>query len=119
MAFQDPSSIKVGATATPINRVLTGTADGFLVSENGAVSVTIKPGKGTSRRTSTIQFRNTMAATVDPEINGVVGNMVSVSINRPKAGLTDSDVITMVKNAFEFLTTGTDANLKKLVQGEN
>lgn len=120
MAFADPGSIKVGATATPIMRVLTGTTEGFLVSENGSVSVTIKPGKAAGqRRSNTLQVRNKQIASVDPTLNGTVETMVSVSINRPKAGLTDADVITAVKNVFDFLTASTDTNLKKLVAGEN
>lgn len=119
MAFSDPSSIKVGATATPVNRVLTGTKDGYLVSESGSVSLTIKPGKSATRRSNTFQARFRQLATVDPDVNGTVETMVSISINRPQAGLLDSDVITMVVNAFDCLTAGTNANLKKLVGGEN
>lgn len=120
MAFSDPGSIKVGATATPIVRVLTGTTDGYLVSENGTVSVTIKPGKGGgNRRSNTLQVRTKQIASVDPTVNGTVETLVSVSINRPSVGLNDADIITIVKNVFDFLTAGTDANLKKLVAGEN
>lgn len=119
MAFSDPSSIKVGSTATPVARVLTGTKDGYLISENGSVSITVKPGKSATRRSNTLQVRNKQLASVDPDINGTVESMVSVSINRPMVGMTDAEIVTIVKNVFEFLTAGTDANLKKLIAGEN
>lgn len=119
MAFSDPGSIKVGVTATPIARILTGTSDGLLVSENGSVSVTIKPGKVTSRRPNTLQVRFKQLASIDPTINGTVETLISISINRPSAGLSDAEVLTMLKNSFEFLTASTDANAKKLIAGEN
>jgi hypothetical protein len=52
-------------------------------------------------------------------VNIRVNDYVSLNINRPSDGFTDADLLAQVKGFIGWLTASTDANLKKIIAGEN
>jgi hypothetical protein len=48
-----------------------------------------------------------------------VQSMVSITIDRPQVGVTDAEIEKDLLALIGWLTANTNANLKKLVAGEN
>lgn len=118
MAFTDPQSVTISGTAVSLPRVLTGTQVGNFVSADGVDNLTVDP-RGTSKRRRNVarHYRNRAIT-----INGVAANdksMVSFTIDRPQAGVSDADIEAQASGLLTWLTAGSNANLKKLIAGEN
>lgn len=124
MAFSDPQSITIDGTAYSLARTYTGTSQGRFVTADGTRQIEIIPPSGgvtsSARRHSIARLRNTKIAS-DPltAVNVRVGDLISLNINRPSAGFTDAEIEKEVVGFFAWLTAGTNANLKKLIAGEN
>lgn len=120
MAFSDPQTITIDGVAIPLPRITTGTRKGLFAASDDSTRIEIDPRSGTRLSTSARLYQNKV--TTDPLVtttNIVVGDMVSLTINRPKAGFTDDDIIDQVTGFITWLTAGTNANLKKLIAGES
>lgn len=121
MAFADPQSITVDGTATSLNRVFTGKPEGQFLSVDGAYKIEIVPSNSKSRISRTARLYNTKT-TADPLVGSTnvrVGDMVSLTINRPLDGYSDDEILKQVTGFVAWLQAGTNANLKKLIAGEN
>lgn len=117
--FADPQTITINAGARTAPRVLTGSEVGRFVSpEQDAIIEVEHLNKG--RRRSVVRLVEKKLAT-DPltSINSQVNQSISLSINRPNVGFTEAEVLVTVKALLTWLSAGTDANLKKLIGGEN
>ena len=121
MAYNDPQSITVDGVAASLPRVLTGTTVGKFVSANADKELTIDPRGSAKRRRNVARFF-TKRVVVYPLGSGLstqVQSMVSITIDRPNSGVTDADVEKDLLGLIAWLTASTNANLKKLVAGEN
>jgi hypothetical protein len=121
MAFTDPQSITVDGVATSLPRVLTGTTVGSFKSADAVKEVTIDPRGSAKRRRNVVRFyskRNTVDP-LNPAISITSQSMVSVTIDRPLTGAIDADIEKDLLGLIGWLTASTNANLKKLVAGEN
>lgn len=124
MAFNDPQAITIDGTAFSAARVYTGSREGAFVTSDGVVRLEIVPPNGgassTARRHAIARLRHTKIAS-DPitAVNVRVGDLISLNINRPSAGYTDADIEKQVVGFIGWLTASTNANLKKLIAGEN
>ena len=124
MAFNDPQSVTIDGTAYSLARSYTGSAQGRFTTADGARQLEIVPPSqgvtSTARRHSIARLRSTKISP-DPltAVNTRVGDLISLNINRPSAGFTDAEIEKEVVGFFAWLTAGTNANLKKLIAGEN
>jgi len=120
VAFSDPQTITIAGTAIPAARVFTGTRKGEFKSGDGRTRLELDPKSG--KRVSAVARLYQTKTTADPLVGSVnveVGDMVSLSINRPATGYTDAEILDQVTGFLAWLTAGTNANLKKLISGEN
>lgn len=121
MAYTDPQSITVDAVPYSLPRVITGTTVGRFVSADALRELTIDP-RGTAKRRRNVGRFFTKRTVVDPLGSGLstqVQSMVSVTIDRPLSGVTDAEIEKDLLGYIAWLTASSNANLKKLIAGEN
>ncbi len=120
MAFIDPQSITIGAVTTPLPRLITGTTVGRFVSADANTDLTIDP-RGTAKRRRNVSrlYVKVPVVSATTGLTSIESFMVSVTVDRPLAGVTDQQIIDAYKGQANWLTASTDTNLKKLVAGEN
>ncbi len=120
MAFNDPQSITISGTTTPLVRILTGTTVGSFKSADGTIELTLDP-RGTAKRRRNVARLYVKKNVTDP-LTGLVtvqGYMVSKTFDRPITGITDADIEAAEVALNTWETASTNANLKKLAAGEN
>lgn len=114
MAFADPQSVN----SSNLNRTYTGTQVGSFVAADAAAELAIDP-RGTSRRRrQQARYYVKYPVTVDG-ITVEEKAMVSFTIDRPKAGLTDAQIEAQADAFIAWLNASSKAALKKLIVGEN
>jgi len=121
MAYTDPQTVTVDAVPHTLPRVLTGTTVGKFVSADALRELTIDP-RGTAKRRRNVGRFFTKRTVLDPLGSGLstqVQSMVSITIDRPTSGVTDAEIEKDLLGLIAWLTASTNANLKKLVAGEN
>lgn len=121
MAFSDPTSLTNDGTAVSLPRVLTGSTLGRFVAADAAHELTVDPRSTASRRRNVGRYyrRRTITDPVVPTLMTKVQSMVSITIDRPQVGVTDAEIEKDLLALIGWLTANTNANLKKLVAGEN
>lgn len=115
----DPQSITIDGDAITLPRVLTGTREGKFETFNAGISV--ETTAKNSRIRTVARFDQTKV-TADPLVsttNVVVNDSIALTINRPASGFSDDEVLKQVVGFIAWLTAGTNANLKKVIGGEN
>lgn len=121
MAYNDPQAVTVDAVPYSLPRVITGTTVGRFVSADANKELTIDP-RGTAKRRRNVARFYSKRVALDPLGSGLstqVQSMVSITIDRPTSGVTDADVEKDLLGFINWLTANTNANLKKLIVGEN
>jgi hypothetical protein len=121
MAYIDPQAVTVDAVPYSLPRVITGTTVGRFVSADAARELTIDP-RGSAKRRRNVGRFFTKRTVLDPLGSGLstqVQSMVSFTIDRPNSGVTDAEVEKDSLGYIAWLTANTNANLKKLIAGEN
>lgn len=116
----DPQSITIDGTAISCARNLTGTDLGRFNAANGQTTLEVQTSRS-GRVRSVARLRQTKV-TADPLVattNVVVSDTIALTINRPLEGYSDADVEKQVVGFIAWLTASTNANLKKLIAGEN
>lgn len=121
MAFSDPQTITINAVAIPLNRVNTGSTVGKFVATDGQTRIELDPKNG--KRLSRVARLYQQKTTADPLVastNVRVGDMLSFTVNLPaEGGYTEADVLLQAAGFIAWLTASSNANLKKLIAGEN
>lgn len=115
----DPQVVTIDGSAITLPRTLTGTAVGKFATFNTELTSesTVKNG-----RIRSVTRLSQVKVTADPLIsttNVVVNDSISLTINRPTQGFSDDDVLKQVVGFLNWLTASTNANLKKIIAGEN
>lgn len=122
MAFSDPQSITIDGTTHSLPRILTGTSLGKFVSADASKQVELLPTAGKGRRNliSRLRFSKVVADPLVTTTNVRVGGICVFSVNVPTDGsYTDDDILKEAVGFIAWLTAGTNANLKRLIAGEN
>lgn len=120
MAFNDPQTLTIDAVASTLPRLVTGTVLGKFTSPDGLIELSIDP-RGTTKRNRR-KVALYIRKTVTDSVTGLTRqeqHMVSVTSDRPLSGISDDDVVKAFTALSGWLTASTNANLKKLVGGEN
>lgn len=121
MAYSDPTSITNDAVPVSLPRVMTGTTVGRFVAADAAHELTIDPRTTAARRRNVGRYyrRRTGVDPSVPTLTTTFQSMVSFTIDRPRVGVTDAEIEKDALALIGWLTASTNANLKKLVGGEN
>lgn len=117
--FSDPQIVKIDTVDISLPRVLTGTPQGAFVSQNGTTDLSVETKRGNVVRH--VVRLTQRKVTQDPltTTNVAVFDQIELRINRPKDGFLDAEVEKQVLGLVTWLTASTNANLKKLIAGEN
>lgn len=121
MAFADPQSITIDGVTSSLPRILTKTGQGLFTSADGNVQIEVIPKNAGNTKVRTIRLR-TKKITSDPLVgttNIRVSDLVSLTVIRPLDGYSDAEIVKQVVGLLTYLTASTNANLIKLVAGEN
>jgi hypothetical protein len=121
MAYTDPQTVTISGTPITLPRVLTGTTVGRFISADANDELTIDP-RGTAKRRRNVARSYKKRSVVDPLGSGlsvIVQDMVSITIDRPSTGVTDAEIEAHATGLITWLTASSNANLKKLIAGEN
>lgn len=122
MAFPNSQTITVGSETIALERVFTGSTTGKFQSGNGETYIEVTPAvskDGRQHRVARLHQRKTTSDPLVGSVNIRVNDFMSFNINRPQDGYSDADVLAQAKAFITWLTASTDANLKKLIAGEN
>lgn len=122
MAFADPQSVTIDGTAYSCARAFTGTDTGKFVAADASYTLSVQPRVLRSSRTQRTAAMVNSKVTADPLVsttNVRVSDTVRLIIDRPANGYSDAEVVKQVVGFFAWLTASTNANLNKLVAGEN
>lgn len=115
----DPQNITPSVGAKVANRTLTGTDLGRFAAGDGSVALEVQTAPGARIRTVARLIENKIASDPLTSANTRYGQTIALTINRPMDGFNEAEVLTSVKAFITWLTAGTDANLKKIIAGEN
>lgn len=120
MALSDPQTVTIDGTGHTLARVFEKTAPGMFVSADGDYTLEIIPA---NRKTKvrTVRLRNSKVAS-DPLVsttNVRVQDLITLTIIRPLDGYSDAEIEKQVTGFFTWFTAATNANLKKVIAGEN
>lgn len=122
MAFADPQSVTIDGATASLGRIFSSESVGTFVSADTNLRLEIGPRKLSNGRTSrSAALRNTKI-TQDPLVsttNVRVSDTIRLVIDRPVNGYTDAEVVKQVTGFIAWLTASSNANLIKLVAGEN
>jgi hypothetical protein len=120
VAYNDPQSITIDGTTTSLPRILTGTTVGSFKSNDGTIELTIDP-RGTSKRRRNVARLYVKEAVEDPltGLTTIQGYMISLTSDRPLTGIPDATIVKAATGLIAWNTATSNANLNKLVAGEN
>lgn len=120
MAFSDPQSITVNAVAQSLPRVSTGDNTSSYRKEDGLYRMTVRHSYGKRNRTN-IRIDNVKLAAdpFTPSINKEINASIGFTIDRPAAGFTNTELKYVADALVAYLTTGSGANVTKLLGGES
>lgn len=115
----DPQSITIDGAAISLPRVLTGTSEGKFQNLNSSISVETTAKNSRIRTVARLAQQKVTADPLVASTNVMVNDSIALTINRPASGYSDSDVEKQVVGFINWLTASTNANLKKIIAGEN
>lgn len=115
----DPQTISPSVGSRTANRQLTGTDLGRFITSDASVTLEVQTAPGKRIRTVARLVENKISPDPLTAINARVGQTIALTINRPSDGFSEADVLTSVKAFLTWLTASSDANLKKIIAGEN
>lgn len=120
MAFSDPQSIDIGAGAVSLPRTGSGIGTGSFTSGDGTISYTVQNAYGTRyRRNVAVVIKKYATDPTNSALQKPVQATVRILVDQPIQGFTAAELKTAVTGLFTNLTASTNANLIKLLGGEN
>lgn len=120
MAFADPQSITVSGTAHTLPRTGSGPSSGAFSTNDGALQLEVRHSYGKrNRRTSGVTQKKYASDPLNPTQNTPVSATVRLVVDAPIQGFTAAELEALIVGYVNSLTAGTNANIKKLLGGEN
>jgi hypothetical protein len=119
VALADPQSITLSA-ANSLPRTLTGPQSAEYTNSDGTVSLLVSHQLVKGRRRSLVRIQR-KKVTTDPltDIKSEIGAVINISIDRPGAGFTETELVELFTGANTWLSAGTNANAKKVLGMES
>jgi hypothetical protein len=120
VAYSDPQTITINAVAIPLNRINSGSSKGQFIATDGQTRMELDPKNGNRKsRVARLYQQKTTADPLVASTNVRVGDMLSFAVNLPSEGYTEAEILLQATGFITWLTANTNANLKKLIAGEN
>lgn len=122
MAFPDPQSLTVGTTPGAVSCARTGSSDnaGAFTSSDLQYQLKVRHTPGPRYRHNA-QFRTDQIVSnpLVPDQNMSVYATVDFTVSAPRNGLSTDQVVELAAALADWLTASTNANLVRLIGGEN
>lgn len=120
MAFADPQSVTVVGGAASLPRISSGVNTGTFQSADANTKLTLTHSYGKRiRRTARLDLRKIAADPLSTAYNAQYSMSAYMVIDVPLLGYTTADEVTNVAGLCGWFTATTNANLTKLLGGEN
>lgn len=120
MAFSDPQSVTINAVANSLPRVSSGVNTGTFRKDDANVELLISHQYGKrTRRQIKLTHRKVAADPLLSGVNSSYSMSVYLVIDHPVVGYTVAEAKQITDALVLFLTTGTGANVTKMLGGEN
>lgn len=120
MAFADPQSVNPGSGAVSLPRTGLGATAGSFKSNDGTLTFDVANQYGKRiRRSASVRLSKYAS---DPTVSGnstLVSAGVRLSVDQPIQGFTVAELTTLVTGLITNLTASSNANVVKLLGGEN
>jgi hypothetical protein len=115
VALADPQSVTVGS-AVSLPRIMTGAQSAEYTNADGTISLLVSHQMVKGRRRTLVKIGR-KKVTTDPltDLKSEIGSVINISIDRPNAGFTETELVELVTGASTWLTAGTNANAKKVL----
>lgn len=120
MALTDPQSVTLNSSAVSLPRVLTDTGVGTFTNYDAKTRMRVNHTYG--RRTRRNVRLDLSKITADPLVastNREVSASVGFWVDLPVSGFSAADLEDLSKGILTWLTASSNANLKKVLAGEN
>jgi hypothetical protein len=118
--FTDPQSVTIDGTAISLPRVSAGVNVGALSSNDGATKLDIAHSYGKRvRRTMAITVKKYATDAANPSQNIPVSSTVRITVDQPVQGYTVDELKAVIVGFFANLTASSNANIVRLLGGEN
>lgn len=120
MSFSDPQSINIGAGAVSLPRVSVGANTSTYTSADGNLQFLIANSySNRTRRTARLNVKKTAADPLFPAQNAPYSMSFYVVWDVPTTGFSVAECVAIGSGLLTNLTAATNANLTKIVNGEN
>jgi hypothetical protein len=115
MALADPQSFTTDS-AKQLNRVVTGDTSATYLTSDGTLELFVshQTPKG-SRRTLVKSTLKKVSSDPLTDVKSEIQAQAYLTIVRPNVGFTEAELIQLATGLFTWNTTGTNANLKKVL----
>lgn len=120
MAFADPQSVTINAVAQSLPRVPAGVGAGRFLKEDGNVELTIRHSASAKRARHNIRLLQRKIA-ADPLATGInfeASASVSLTVDCPRSGFTNTEIKYIVDALTAYLTASSGAKVTQLLGNE-
>lgn len=119
MALADPQAITTDALYS-LPRVTTNASSADYSTADGTKVLLVSHQVVRGRRRSLVKLTVKKVST-DPltDMKSEISETVNIQFDRPSVGFTEAELIQLASGAFNWLTAGTNANLKKVLGMES
>lgn len=120
MALSDPLVAKISGVDASHNRVDTGGGRSVYRLADGTATITVSHSSGKRNRTAIRIDREKLAADpFVPAVNQSVSMSVTLVVDSPKAGYSNSERGDAIDTLVDLITRGSGANRTKIIGGES
>jgi hypothetical protein len=120
MAFSDPQSVTVNSVAQSLARVSTGENASSYRKDDGSYRMTVRHSYGKRNRSNIrLDFVKVAADPFTPSINKEINVNVGLTIDRPAAGFTNTEIKYVVDALTAYLAASSGAKVTQLLGGES
>lgn len=120
MAFPDPQSVTIDGTAISLPRTSSGVNAGTFGANDGATALEISHSYGKrTRRTIAIKVKKYASDPANPTQNIPVSSTIRLTVDHPVQGYTVAELSKVLVGFAASLTASSNANITRLLGGEN
>lgn len=121
MALTDPQSVTINSTAISLPRRITNDGVGTFKNDDSKTGLKVSSNltKNRSRRSVRLDYAKVVTDPLVSTTNVVASVSVFFNIDAPASGLTQAELTDVSNALIVWLSAGTNANLKKVLAGEN
>ena len=120
MAFSDPQSVTIDGTATSLARTSSGVNTGGFTANDGTISMVVQHSYGKRyRRAISIQVKKYATDPTDTSQQIPVNATIRLTVDQPIQGYTVAELTKVITGFLGTLTASSNANITKLLGGEN